>query len=76
MLDSQQLVCYLIRMAEQSPQKGAPKVKRVHVALDEELHTEMKMRAAAARTTVKGYVIEAIRRAVKEGKEGGGSSKK
>ena len=56
-------------MAEKSTRKGvhAPKVKRVLIAIPEELHTAMKMAAAAAKTTVKGYVTEAIRQAVEKG---------
>ena len=70
-LDKWHLLCYLIRMAEKSTRKGAQvsKVKRVFVAIPEELHTAMKMAAAAARTTVKGYVTEAIRQAVERGGE-------
>ena len=44
-------------------------MKRVLVAIPEELHTAMKMAAAAAKTTVKGYVTEAIRQAVEKGGE-------
>ena len=70
-LDKHPLLCYLMRMAEKSTRKGAPapKMKRVLVAIPEELHTAMKMAAASAKTTVKGYVTEAIRQAVEKGGE-------
>ena len=60
-----------MRMAEKSTQKRAEaqKMKRVLIAIPEELHTAMKMAAAAAKTTVKGYVTEAIRQAVEKGGE-------
>jgi predicted HicB family RNase H-like nuclease len=51
--------------------KGAAMVKRILVALPEDLHTAMKTQAAAQRTTVKEYVTEAIRQAVTKGERRG-----
>jgi len=55
-------------MAEKSTPKGAKaKMKRIHVAVEEALHTEVRVQAALAKTTLKGFVIEAIKRAVAKG---------
>jgi predicted HicB family RNase H-like nuclease len=44
-------------------------MKTLLIAIPEDLHTAMKIRAAEQKTTVKGYVTEAIRQAVAKGGE-------
>jgi predicted HicB family RNase H-like nuclease len=58
-------------VTRKTQQKGeqTQKMKTVLISIPEELHTAMKMAAASAKTTVKGYVTEAIRQAVEKGGE-------
>lgn len=44
-------------------------MKNILIAIPEDLHTVLKVRAAEQRTTVKEYVTEAIRQAVGKGGE-------
>jgi predicted HicB family RNase H-like nuclease len=62
---------YIGIMAQKSQQKGGQpqKMKTLLIAIPEDLHTAMKIRAAEQKTTVKGYVTEAIRQAVEKGGE-------
>jgi predicted HicB family RNase H-like nuclease len=57
-------------MQTHTPTKAARTVlKRIHITVSEGLHTAMKMAAAEAKTTVKGFVTQAIEAAVE--KKGG-----
>jgi predicted HicB family RNase H-like nuclease len=54
-------------MAQAQKGGATPKMKTIMMALPEELHTALKMKAAETKMTLKGFVIEAIRQAVEKG---------
>jgi predicted HicB family RNase H-like nuclease len=54
-------------MAQARKGGATPKMKTVLVAIPEDLHTALKMKAAETKMTLKGFVIAAIRQAVEKG---------